>query len=142
MEVREIMSSRPQTINFDASVMEAARKMKSFDVGVLPVMKKDEIVGIVTDRDIVLRIIAEKLNPQTSLVSKAMTTDITYCSEDTDVREALRMMEEKKIHRLIVLGSDNSLTGILSVADIATKMHDEHLLCEVLERICEPAHVR
>ncbi len=57
------------------------------------------------------------------------------------MEEAARMMEEKQIHRLLVLGSDDTLTGILSVSDIAKKMHDEHLLCEVLEKVCEPTRV-
>jgi len=97
-------------------------------------------VGVITDRDIVVRVIAEKLNPQNNPVSKAMTTDIVCCSEDMDMEDAAKMMEDKQVHRLLVLGNDNTISGILSISDIAKKMHDEHLLYEVLEKICEPAH--
>jgi len=140
MKVKEIMSSPVETINSDEMITKAAEKMKSLDVGVLPVMKRDKIVGVITDRDIVVRVIAEKLNPQNNPVSKAMTTDIVCCSEDMDMEDAAKMMEDKQVHRLLVLGNDNTISGILSISDIAKKMHDEHLLYEVLEKICEPAH--
>lgn len=142
MKVNEIMTSPVEVISSDATITNAAEKMKSFDIGVLPVMKEDEIMGIITDRDIAIRVIAEKLDPQKTQVQKVMSTDIWTCSEDTDIEEAARIMEEKQVHRLLVLGEDGSLTGILSVGDIATKTKDEqdHLLHEVLEKVCIPAH--
>jgi CBS domain-containing protein len=141
MKVKEIMSSPVETISSDATITQAAEMMKSFDVGVLPVEQEDEVVGTITDRDIVVRIIAKKLDPENTPVSRAMTADPTCCAEDTDMEEAAKMMEEKKIHRLLVLGSDNEIAGVLSIGDIARKMKDEHLLHEVLERVCEPAHM-
>jgi CBS domain-containing protein len=141
MKVREIMSSTVETIAPDAMITEAAEKMRLRDVGVLPVEKEGDIVGIITDRDIVVRVIADELDPKRTLVSKAMTFDAVCCSEDIDVEEAARIMEEKQIHRLVVLGDDNTISGILSIGDIAIKMKDEHLLHEVLEKICEPSHV-
>jgi len=141
MKVREIMSSPVETIGPEAMITEAAEKMKSCDVGILPVMKEDEILGTITDRDIVVRVIAKNLDPENTPVRRAMTAKPMSCSEDTDMEEAARMMEEKKVHRLLVLGSDGTVAGILSIGDIARKMNDEHLLHEVLERICEPARI-
>jgi CBS domain-containing protein len=141
MKVREIMSSPVEMIAPDAMITEAAKKMKSSDVGALPVEKDGDIVGMITDRDIVVRAIADKLDPQNTPVSKAMTFDPICCSEDTEMEEAARMMEVKKIHRLLVLDDDDAVSGILSIGDIAMKMGDEHLLYEVLEKICEPSHV-
>jgi len=141
MRVRDIMSSPVETISHEAMITEAAEKMRTFEVGVLPVMKEDEIVGVITDRDIAIRVVAEGLDPQNTPVSSAMSTEVASCSEDTDMEEAASIMEEKKIHRLLVLGNDNTVSGVLSIGDIARKMEDEHLLHEVLGRICEPANV-
>ena len=142
MKVKEIMSSPVETISSDATITQAAEMMESFDVGVLPVEQEDKIVGLITDRDIAVRIVAKKLDPESTSVNRAMTTDPICCSEDTDMEEAAKMMEEKKIHRLLALGSDNEeVTGVLSIGDIARKMKDEHLLHEVMERVCEPTHM-
>jgi CBS domain-containing protein len=140
MKVREIMSSPVETISPDAMVSEAAEKMKSSDVGVLPVGQENKVVGMITDRDIVVRIIAKKLDPQNTKVEQAMTREVMCCSEEDDVETAAKMMEDGQIHRLLVLGSDDSLVGILSIADLACRAKDEHLTYEVLERICEPVH--
>jgi CBS domain-containing protein len=139
MKVRDIMSSPVEMIAPDAMITEAADKMKSYDVGVLPVEKDGDIVGMITDRDIVVRAIADKLDPRKTPVSKVMTFDAMCCSEDTEMEEAARIMEEKKIHRLLVLDESDTVSGILSIGDIAIKMNDEHLLCEVLEKVCEPS---
>ena len=139
MKVRDIMSSPVEMIAPDAMITEAADKMKSYDVGVLPVEKDGDIVGVITDRDIVVRAIADELDPHKTPVSKAMTFDAMCCSEDTEMEEAARIMKEKKIHRLLVLDESDTVSGILSIGDIAIKMNDEHLLYEVLEKVCEPS---
>ena len=141
MKVKDIMSSPVETINSDATITQAAEMMKSFNIGVLPVEQKDEIVGAITDRDIAIRVVAQKLDPESTSVNRVMTTDPICCPEDTDMQEAAKMMEDRKIHRLLVLGSDNEVAGVLSIGDIARKMKDEHLLHEVMERICEPAYM-
>ena len=134
------MSSPCEKINFNATITEAAQKMKSFDRGILPVEKGDEIVGVITDRDIVIRVLAEKLDPKTTLVNKVMSTDVITCQEDDDIKDAAQLMEDKQVRRLLVLGSDGYLAGILSISDFATKGRDEHLSYEVLEKVCEPTH--
>lgn len=141
MKVSEIMSSPLEVVSSEATISNAAEKMKSFDVGVLPVMKEDEVVGILTDRDIVIRVIAENLDPQKTQVKKAMSTDIWSCPEDMELEDAAMLMEEKQVHRLLVLGDDGAVTGILSIGDIARKTQDEqdHLIHEVLEKVCIPA---
>ncbi|OQA00768.1 MAG: Hypoxic response protein 1 [Planctomycetes bacterium ADurb.Bin401] len=141
MNVSEIMSSPLETVSSEATITNAAEKMKSFDIGVLPVMKEDEVVGIITDRDIVIRVIAENLDPQKTQVKKAMSTDIWSCSEEMELEEAAELMEEKQVHRLLVLGEDGAVTGILSIGDIArkTEREQDHLVHEVLEKVCVPA---
>jgi CBS domain-containing protein len=139
MQVKDIMSSPCEKIDFKATIAQAAQKMKSSDVGVLPVEKGDEIVGVITDRDIVLRVLAEKMDPDTTAVNKIMSSDVMTCYEDDDIRDAARLMEDNQIRRLIVLDRNDSICGILSVADFAVKGKDEHLSYEVLEKVCEPA---
>lgn len=140
MKVEEVMSSPVVTIDYRGSITEAAEKMKLLNVGVLPVTRNGNIIGMVTDRDIVVRAIAGKMNPGKTIVSKAMTCEVIYCSEDMEIDEAVRLMEGKKIHRLLVLSRDNSLAGVLSVGDIAMKINDGYILHELLRSICEQAH--
>ena len=139
MQVKEIMTCSVETINSDANLVEAAEKMKSLEIGALPVWENDELVGMITDRDITMRAIAEEKDPSSTSVKEIMTSDICCCFEDNDIHEAAGMMEEKSIHRLLVVDSSNDPVGFVSLSDLAVKSHDEHLTYEVLERISEPA---
>lgn len=140
MKVKEVMSSPAETISASTMIIEAAEKMKSLDIGVLPVEKDNKIVGMITDRDVVIRVIAKKMDPSATMVRQAMTPQVICCSEDDDVEDAAKMMEDKQIHRLLVMGSDNMPVGILSLGDLAYRTKGERFACEVLERICEPVH--
>lgn len=139
MQVSEIMTRQIETIHSDSMVGQAAKKMKSLDVGVLPVQERDQVVGVITDRDIVVRVIAKDRDPRTTQVSKVMTREVICCSEQESVEEAAKIMEDKRIHRLIVLGSDNKPIGIFTLSDLAVKARNEHLTWEIFERIAEPA---
>lgn len=139
MKVREIMSSHFEKIEFDATVSEAAEKMLSSDIGILPVDKAGKIVGMVTDRDIVIRAIAQYLNPEKTPISTIMSSDVVYCYDDDDIEMAESKMEEKQVRRLLVLNSVNERpVGILSISDLAVKAGDEKLACKALEKICAP----
>ena len=139
MQVSEIMTRGIEIIDADAPLTEAAQKMRSLSVRALPVCEGDSLIGMITDRDITVRAIADGKNPKTTQVRETMTPDICHCYEDDDVYEAAGMMEEKSIHRLLVLDRDDKPVGFLSLADFAVKTRDEHLAWEVLERISEPA---
>jgi len=140
MKVREIMSVQVEKVDFNATVSEATDKMRSFDIGVLPVEKGDRIVGIITDRDIAIRAVARHLNPETTAVNRVMTSDVKCCFEDDDIEEAAKIMEDRQIRRLLVPNSDNQPAGILSLSDLAVKAGNEHLACKVLEKVCEAVH--
>ncbi len=139
MNVRDIMTRSIESIDSEANLVEAAEKMRALEVGALPVWESDELTGMITDRDIAIRAVAEEKDPSITSVKEIMTCDIYCCLEDDDIQEAARMMEEKSVHRLLVVDSDNQPTGFVSLSDFAVKSHDEHLTCEVLERISEPA---
>ena len=139
MQVKEIMTRAVEIISSDANLVEAAQKMRSLEVGALPIRENDKLVGMITDRDIAIRGVADEKNPSSTSVKEIMTSDVCCCCEDDDIHDAAGMMEERSIHRLLVVNSDNEPVGFVSLSDFAVKSHDEHLTCEVLERISEPA---
>ena len=139
MQVKEIMTCNIETVTSDANLVEAAQKMRSLEVGALPVWENDKLIGMITDRDITIRGVADEKNLSSTSVKEIMTSDVCCCFEDDDIHEAARMMEEKSIHRLLVVNSDNEPVGFVSLSDFAVKSHDEHLTYEVLERISSPA---
>lgn len=141
MKVKEIMTSPVEEIGADIKIFQAAKMMKMLDIGVLPVVRGEAIVGIVTDRDIVVRVVAERLNAQTTLVGEIMTAEVICCSEDETIEAAARLLEENQVHRLLVLSNNNKVSGILSIADVVRSIKNDRLIHEILESICEPAHV-
>lgn len=139
MQVREIMTCNAEIIGSDANLVEAAQKMRALEVGALPVWEGAEVVGMITDRDIAVRATAEGRDPSKTSVNEVMTPEVLYCFEEDDIHEAATTMEEKSIHRLLVLNSNNEPTGFVSLADFACKSRDERLAWEILEKISEPA---
>ena len=138
MQLNEIMSAQVETVGPDASIMEAAQLMRDLDVGPIPVCERDQILGIVTDRDLAIRAVAEGKDPNTTKVREVMTANIVWCYEDQDVEEAARVMEDKQVRRLIVLDRDKNLAGIVSLGDLAIGTGDDRLAGEVVERVSEP----
>ena len=116
MQVNQIMTRDVQVVSPETSVLEAARKMRAFDIGCLPVCKGRRCVGIFTDRDIVLRCIADGRDPQNTPVSDIMTTDIVYCSEDEDISGVVKLMEDKQVRRVLILDTERYPVGICSWA--------------------------
>jgi len=112
--------------------------MKNMEVGPLPVCDHDRLVGMITDRDITVRATAEGLDPWTTHVSEVMTPDVVYCFEDDHVSEAVRLMEEKQIRRLVVLSRDKRLVGIVTLGDLAVETGDAALSAHALEAVSEP----
>jgi len=139
MKISEILTPNPQCISPETTLTSAAKKMKSLDVGMLPICERDRLVGTVTDRDITIRAVASGANPNTATVREAMTPDIVYCFDDEDVEDAAELMEQKQVRRLPVLSRDKRLVGILSLGDLAVRSQRDKLAGEVLERVSEPA---
>jgi len=118
MRVAEAMSTDVQTVNPDQSIVDAAKAMADCDCGALPVAQGDRMVGMVTDRDIVVRAIAQGKSPDTR-IKDVMSPDIKYCFEDDDLDEVARNMGDLQVRRLPVVNKDKRLVGILSLGDIA-----------------------
>jgi CBS domain-containing protein len=140
MHVYEVMTPGVECVQPTTTLLEAAQKMRDLNVGPLPVCGDDDrLAGIITDRDITVRAVAEGKDPNTTPVRDVMTPKIIYCYEDDDVMEAARLMEEKQIRRLIVLNRDTRMVGIVSLGDIAVDTGDDQLVGHTLEAVSEPA---
>lgn len=133
MTARDIMTTSAETVAPDATIREAAEIMKRLDVGALPVCDGDRVAGILTDRDIVVRALAEGRDASSS-VREAMTEGVVYCQDDTSVETVAEVMQQRHIRRILVLDADKRLCGIISLGDLATAGNDQRS-GEVLEKI-------
>ena len=121
MQAKDVMSPHVEVVRPDSSIAEAAKKMKTLDVGALPVCDGERLVGMITDRDITVEATAQSRDPNGTRVRDIMSPEIIYCFEDQDVEEAARMMQEKQIRLLPVLSRGKELVGIVALGDLATK---------------------
>jgi CBS domain-containing protein len=135
---REIMSTRLKTATREMSLQEVALLMREGDMGALPVVEDGRLVGIVTDRDIVIRAVAEGRDPATP-IGDVMTTEIFSVRPEDFVFEAIRLMGDKQVRRIPVVGDDGKLGGIIAMADVALEMEDEREIAETLEEISSGA---
>jgi CBS domain-containing protein len=121
MQVQEIMSRDVVLASPDDTVQSAAKKMAEIDAGALPVGEQDRLVGMVTDRDIVVRAVAKGSGPKQCKVRDVMSSDIKYCYEDESVEDVARNMSSLQIKRLPVLNREKRLVGIVALGDLATE---------------------
>ena len=137
-QIKDIMSKNVEVVAPNAPLADVARKMQQRDCGCVLVVKEDRLVGMITDRDLALRCIAESHDPASTTAEQVMTPDILYC-RDTDEADAVtRNMGENKVRRLAVLDDKKRLVGIVTLGDLAS--HSNHELCgEVLGQICRAA---
>ena len=138
MTLKEIMTSQVSTIEAGLSVHEAALEMANTDVGTLPVVDGKDIVGILTDRDITVRVVAPGLDPEETHVRDVMTPQIVCCLEDDSVEDAAALMRQNQVRRLVVLDAQGRLAGIVSLADLARRHDDDDLVSGVLHDVTEP----
>ena len=136
LRCREIMTGSVLTTTGEMSLREAAQMMKDGDIGVLPVVEKEtnKLVGIVTDRDIVVRAVAFGKGADTT-VAEAMTTELYTAKPDDFAFEAIRTMGERQVRRVPITDDAGVLQGIVSMADVALEMEDEREIAETLEEI-------
>jgi CBS domain-containing protein len=120
-QIREVMTPNPRALSPDATVAEAARMMKEEDVGLVPLVEGDRLVGTVTDRDIAIRVVAEGKDPQSVSLREIASTDLATIDPQQDLAEALRLMAEHQVRRLPVVEEDGRLIGIVSQADVAVE---------------------
>ena len=136
-KVRDAMTSQPRAAEPNLSLVEAARLMKEEDVGSLPVVEGGRLVAMLTDRDIVIRAVAEARSPDSTTVDEVATRDVVTAQPDDDLDEALMLMARRQVRRLPIVEGER-LVGILAQADIAQEATPEQT-GEVLEEISRPS---
>ena len=139
MKVSEVMTRNVECICPGDSLLQAARKMRKLDVGPLPVCgDNDRLVGMITDRDIVVRAVADARDMEETKVQDVMTPDVHFCLENHDVQHVAKLMHDKQVRRLVVLNDDRRLVGIVSLGDLAVEAGDDAMAGEALEGISQP----
>ncbi|MEA2571113.1 MAG: hypothetical protein QOI24_3114 [Acidobacteriota bacterium] len=135
--VRDIMTPNPSTVSEKDSVRDAARIMADQDTGVVPVVNGRKVVGLITDRDIVVRLVAAGKDPASANVRDAMTSSVRSVRDDSSVDDALKLMSNAQIRRVPVVNESDELVGIVSVRDIATETNRDSKVGQAIEDISE-----
>ena len=134
--IRDIMTSNPSTVEPDKTVVDAARIMKQEDAGVVPVTENGRLTGMVTDRDIAIRVVAEGKDPQSTTVQEVASKNLVTLDPEQELDEALRLMAQHQVRRLPVVEEDGRLVGIVAQADVARK-GDDTQTGQVVQEISE-----
>jgi CBS domain-containing protein len=138
MKIRQMMTRGTHSVSPDTPVIEAAGLMRLHDIGVVPVLDQGRVVGMLTDRDIVLQVVADAGDPRTTVVRDVMSTGSITISENEEVEEAVALMRKYQVRRLPVLDAGSQLVGIISLGDIAVDVH-AGMSGEALKEVSEPA---
>ena len=136
-DIRDVMTPNPASVSEKDSVKRAAEIMKREDAGVVPVVDGRKIIGIVTDRDIVVRVIAEGKDCANAKVSDVMSRQVRTVKEDTPITEVLQLMSREQIRRVPVTNANNELVGIVSIGDIAIDSKETVSVGRTVEDISE-----
>ncbi len=131
--IGDIMTRDVELIQRDDTIQHAAQRMRAIDVGALPVADGKALAGMVTDRDITVRGVAEGMVPQEALVSDVMTADVRCCAEDDSVESVIEQMGTDQVRRLAVLNAAREIVGIVALGDLATRQsqHTDEVLREI-----------
>ena len=141
MKAREIMTANPRTVTPDTNLPEVARLMQSEDVGIVPVVDAGgsrQLVGVVTDRDIALRVVGEGRDPNSVRVSDVMSTNVRTCREDDSVDDVMDVMGKEQVRRVPIVDERGSLVGIVAQADVVLQASSDKKAERTVEKISQP----
>lgn len=138
MKLRDLMTTNVRTCQTKDTVVEAAKIMRSIDVGIVPVVERDKLAGVITDRDICLNVVAEGKDVNTTLIENCMTSSVITGTPDMDAHKAADLMADHQIRRLPVV-EDGRLVGIVAIGDMATISIHENEAGHALSEISEPS---
>jgi CBS domain-containing protein len=136
-KIRDVMTTNPACVSAKDSIRDVAKIMVREDTGVVPVVDGKKVIGMITDRDIVVRLVAEGKDPSSAKVNEAMTKDVRSVKEDSSVSDALQLMSSAQIRRVAVVNNNNEIVGIVSMKDIATESRDTAGVGKTVEKISE-----
>lgn len=135
--IRDVMTPNPKSVTEKESVVEVARIMRDKNTGVVPVVEGLKVIGLITDRDIVVRVLADGKDCKTISVRDVMTRNVRSVKEDTPVDDVLNLMGKDEIRRLPVVNNSDELVGIVSIGDLATRTNRDDKVGKVVENISE-----
>jgi len=135
MLVSDVMTANPVLLDSDCTVLEAAKIMRDEDCGIVPIMEGNKVVGVLTDRDIVVYSLAEEKDAGKTPVSEIMSEDVVTCKEDEFLENIADRMSINGVRRLIVLNSQERIVGIVSIHDLMVNIGDEKMTDEVVHHL-------
>ena len=144
MKCNEVMTKNPVCCLPNDNVIKAAQLMKRADIGSIPIIENEQtkkLVGMLTDRDLALKIVAEGRDPQTTKVEEVMTRKAVTCRTDDDLQKALDLMAECQLRRIPVVDSGNGIIGIIAQADVATRLDKPEKTAAMVKEISESKKV-
>lgn len=136
----DVMTKNPVAALPDDTVASVAQLMKDRDIGPVPIVEdkiSKKLLGIVTDRDLAIKVVAAGLDPRTTPVKDVMTRDVVTCHEEDEIEAALEAMSKHQLRRILVVDADGSLVGIIAQADVATRMNEPETTGEVVKEISQ-----
>ncbi|MDA8226637.1 MAG: CBS domain-containing protein [Desulfitobacterium hafniense] len=139
MKVQDIMSNKVMWVAPDTSLVEVSKILAASDIGSVPVCQQDKVIGIITDRDIIVRCVAQGKNPQNTMVQEVMTKDVIIVSPEEDIHKAADLMAKKQIRRLPVVSSGR-LVGFLAIGDMAVETIHIDEAGQALSNISQGVH--
>lgn len=141
MTCGELMTPKPTCCNPQHTIIEVAEIMKREDVGLVPVVEKadNKLIGVLTDRDIVMNVVAQGRDPRGTAVSEVMTNSPCACQEQDSIETVMQHMASHQVRRIPIVDTSGSIVGIVSQADIATRLSNPRETGEVVQAISEPA---
>jgi CBS domain-containing protein len=138
MQIRQVMTEKVSVVGPDTRIPEVARLMRDEDIGSTPVVDNDRLIGMVTDRDIVTRVVGEDKDPRAVTAREAMSPNILYCFDDQTVEDVLDNMGDNQVRRLPVVNRDKRLVGVVSLGDLAKAATGK--AGDALEEISQTSH--
>jgi CBS domain-containing protein len=148
LRAADVMTDDPETVTADTPLMDAAKKMRELDIGIIPVVEAEgnrRLRGVITDRDITIRVVAEGKDAGTTTVGDVMTRDVMTCNKNDSLLDVMRVMESEQVRRVPITDREGRLVGIIAQADVATDVdtpHGRKRVARTLESISEPAQPR
>lgn len=139
MQIHEIMTQKVVIVEPTLPISKAAEKMRELDIGFLPICEHDKLVGVLTDRDITVRSVAQGRDPRLAPISEIMSQQVFYCYHDEDVERVAAYMKDREVRRLVILNREKRLVGVVSLGDIAKASGEHELAGETLGDIVEAA---
>lgn len=141
MKCKDVMTQKIVCCYPGDRVAKAAKRMKKNDIGSLPIVENKEnkkLVGIITDRDLALKVIGKGRNPKSTKIKKVMTKNVVTCRSNDELQKALNLMAENQLRRIPVVDNDDRVIGIIAQADIATRLNQAEKTAEVVKDISKP----